>query len=584
MPDGDRAPEVRYTAEVDRILKLPRRSQGITPEHIAEMTDALRKDAGQMKLRPVQALALLEAMVVGGLFGPIGVGEGKTLITLLIAYVLEAERYLLVLPANLIEKTKRDHAKYAREWNLPKLGEITMLSYELLGRVQSEKILDAVDPDVVCADEVHKFKNRKAACTRRMSRRMEARPETKFVGLSGTVMQKSVRDFSHILRWCLKDKAPVPRTVAETEDWAYALDEKMPEESRYLPGALLKFCNADELRELPVVAARRGFRRRLVETPGVVSTVGEGEEVNASIYVSSIRPTYKPITDEHFRKLRKDMKTPDDWVLMTGAEVWAYARQLATGFHYVWDPRPPQPWRDARREWHSFVREHLARSRTLDSELHVAMAIDAGKVTDGGVLARWRRERDRVPVFKPNSVPIWHDDSVLRVCAEWMEKNEDGIVWVDHRAVGDALAKMTGRKYFGKEGLAPDGQFIDDASGPIIASIKANKEGRNLQHKWSRNLITAFPDNADLAEQLIGRTHRPKQMADEVTLEIILGCYEHANAFRKAMTGAQTIRDTVGAAQKLLIADLADWPEEREITSWKGPRWVKQIVEDTNKT
>lgn len=572
-------PEVRYTAEVDRILKLPRRAQGVDPAHVHEMTEALRTDAGTMKLRPVQVAALLEAMTVGGIFGPIGVGEGKTLITLLLPYVLEAERYLLLLPANLIEKTKREHAKYAREFHLPKLGEITLLSYELLGRVQAEKTLERVNPDLIGADEVHKLKNRGAACTKRVIRHMQAAPTTKFAGFSGTVMQKSVRDFSHILRWCLKDGAPVPKTVAETEDWAYALDEKIDAECRFGAGALLKLCNEAELREDQITAARRGFRRRLVETPGVVSTIGEGEEVNASIYVSPKRPTYKPIIDEHFLKLRKHYKTPDDWELLTGAEVWGCARQLALGFHYVWDPRPPDWWRIPRRDWYSFAREVLSRSRTLDSELHVALAVDAGKVQDGGLLARWRAVRDK---FKPNTKAIWHDDSVLTLCAEWMEKNPDGIVWADHTAFGERLAKVTGRKYFGKEGYSADRQFIDDATGPIIASIKANKEGRNLQYKWCKNLVTAFPDNADLAEQMIGRTHRPKQEADEVTFEVILGCYEHANAFRKAMIGAQTIRDTVGAAQKLLIADVTDWPEEDEIATWRGPRWVRQICDDSN--
>jgi hypothetical protein len=607
-----KAPVVRYTAEVDRILKLPRRQQGITPEQVVEMTEALRKDTGSMKLRPVQALALLEAMIVGGLFGPIGVGEGKTLITLLLAYVLEAQSYLLVLPANLIEKTKRDYAKYAQHFHLPPLGSITMLSYELLGRVQAETILDRIKPDVIAADEVHKFKNRKAACTKRMLRYMDANPSTKFIGLSGTVMQKSIRDFSHIIRWCLKDGAPVPRTVAETEDFAYALDERIPEDCRFAPGALMKFCTAEDLAaDDEVTAARRGFRRRLIETPGVVSTVGKGEEVNASIYVSAIRPTYKPVTDHHFQVLRKDMKRPDGEVLMTGAEVWGYARQLALGFHYVqvekralaaWlakmkpkcspytvtmrpeyraefdafleTAKPPKPWKDARRDWHSFAREFLSRSRTIDSELAVANAIDVGQVDDGGVLARWRAIKD---TFQSERMSVWHDDSVLQVCADWMAKNEDGIVWCAHEFFGGALAEMTGRPYFGAEGLSASGQFIDDASGPIIASIQANKEGRNLQEKWSRNLVTAFPDNSDLAEQMIGRTHRPKQLADEVTIEIILGCYEHANAFRKARSGAQTVNDTVGAAQKLLIADLADWPDESEILSWKGWRWQKQV-------
>ncbi len=576
-------PEVTYTAELKRILSIPRRAQpeGIEAANVAAMTDALRRDTCAGALRPVQAAALLEVMLYGGVFGAIGVGEGKTLITLFIGYVLEARSYLLLLPANLIEKTRRDHARYAAEFLLPPLEKIELLSYEMLSRVQGDAILARVDPDVIGADEVHRLKNRGAACTKKITRWMDKHPATKFAAFSGTVMQKSVRDCAHIIRWCLKGNAPVPRMVAEIEQWAFALDEDMPDDTRFQPGALLRLCGPEELTAAdPIVAARRGFRRRLIETPGVVSTIGEGERVDASIYVSAIKPTYKPITDEHFAKLRKQFRTPDDWELMTGAEVWAYARQLSVGFHYVWAPRPPEEWRDARREWNAFVRETLGRSRTLDSELHVANAVDDGRVNDGGALERWRAIRD---TFKPNSVPIWHDDSVLKLCGEWMAANDNGIVWTDHNAFGEALAKLTKRPYFGAQGRDARGRFIDDAAGPIIASISANKEGRNLQ-RWARNLVTAFPDNADRAEQLIGRTHRPGQKADEVTIEILVGCFEHVNAFRKAMSGAQTIRDTVGAAQKLLIADVTEWPSEDEIAKWRGPRWSRSICVNENVT
>jgi hypothetical protein len=562
---------VRYTAELDRIVKLPRRTQSATIDLARDMTEALRKDVGTQTLFPVQALALLEAMISGGLLGSIGVGEGKTLITLLAPYVLEAKRYLLLLPANLIDKTRREHARYAKDWLIPPLGEIFMLSYDMLGRTQSEHTIKKFAPDLVGADEVHRLKNRRAACTRRVIRYMQEHPETRFLGLSGTIMQSSVRDFAHIARWCLKGNAPVPRTEGEVEEWALAIDEKVPDETRYQPGALLKLCSEDELRIEPIVAARRGFRRRLAETPGFVSTVGEGDRVTCSIYVSDWKPTYKPITDQHFLKLRSLMRTPDDWELMTGADVWRHARELALGFHYVWDPRPPEPWRVARRDWHSFCRDVLSRSHTLDSEEHVAQAVDRGSLHDGGVLARWRALRH---TYRQRTRAIWHDESVLELAADWMDK--PGIVWVEHTQFAERLSEITGAKYFGADGLAPDGQSIEDATEEaVVASIKANKEGRNLQAKWSRNLVLAPPDNADVWEQMIGRTHRKGQRADEVTVDVILGCLEHANAFRRALSGAEAVRDTIGAAQKLLIADI-DWPADEEVARYRGPRWKKQ--------
>lgn len=186
-------PTVEYTAEFQRISSLPRR-QWTDPDlaYLAsELTSLLRTPAGAQTLRPVQALALHDAAINGGLFGPIGVGEGKTLITLLLPLVLELQRPLLLLPAALIEKTKRewlgpDPKAYARHWRIP--NTLRMFSYDLLGRVQAADELERYQPDGIICDEVHRLKNRRAAVTRRVARYMHDRPYTKFCGLSGSVM------------------------------------------------------------------------------------------------------------------------------------------------------------------------------------------------------------------------------------------------------------------------------------------------------------------------------------------------------------------------------------------------------------
>ena len=85
-----------------------------------------------MRLRPVQALAIHAALTVGGLFGPMRVGAGKTLTSLLIPYVLDAKRPILLLPAHLIEKTKIEMAVLEKHWILPR--NLRMVSYQALGR------------------------------------------------------------------------------------------------------------------------------------------------------------------------------------------------------------------------------------------------------------------------------------------------------------------------------------------------------------------------------------------------------------------------------------------------------------------
>ncbi len=853
---------VRHTSELDRILALPRRRAEDMPVDLAAtLTRLLKTPEGTQALRSTQALALHDIGTEGGLLGPIGVGEGKSLITLLAPYILDAKRPLLVLPAGLIRKTNDDWygtprkpGGYAKNWRIP--TNIRLHSYEMLGRVQAAEFLETYKPDLLVFDECfvagtqirtpegfrrietlaagdkvwafdgsnfsiqtveaawsrgtdetwvlevdgieyettanhpfltergwrraadckvgdsfvcdvrefvcrsslqeaqvlqralqehqpcaqserieategedrdgpamgrrfsaayahqqpnedaggegegdahsgapssahaggqrardarvaassvggsgrglggreesavgqeahsgvpdrylsrgredccrsgrtlapglerssarqmqkgvpratrlarlarierrdrtrpeercrvhnlqvsgpstyvleggvvvhncHKLKNKRAAVTRRVSRYLADHPEVKVIALSGTIMRRSLLDFGHILKWALKDRAPVPETQNELEEWAAALDEKVNELNRYEPGALLKLCPGGTTLE----DARRGFRARLTETPGVVATIGDGERVDCSIYINQLRYSVSPDTDLHFKKLREEWCTPDDWELTQPVDIWRHAKELALGLYYKWDPRPPPEWRDARREWAAFVREVLSRSRTLDSELQVVHACDAGKL-DNRILERWRKERDREPKFVPNTVAVWCDDSALNECLKWMKT--PGLVWTEHDLFARRLAKVSGCKYYGARGLTDRGEFIDNADPKesAIASIDANREGRNLQDKWSRMLITSPMEGADAWQQTLGRLHRPGQMADEVQVDVMLGCKEHDNAWRRAIAAAQAIKDTTGADSKLLIADV-DWPNEQEIASFAGARW-----------
>jgi hypothetical protein len=151
-----------------------------------------------------------------------------------------------------------------------------------------------------------------------------------------------------------------------------------------------------------------------------------------------------------------------------------------------------------------------------------------------------------------------------------MEKHA-GIVWVEHVFFGRALAKLVGAPYYGADGLdAVTDQCITDVKPgkPIVASIQANSTGRNLQ-MFSRNLVTAPPPGAAGWEQLLGRTHRFGQLADEVTVDVLVGCREHHEAFTRAMDASRAAADTLGHTQKLLLADV-DFPT---ITK-KGARWA----------
>jgi len=455
---------------------------------------------------------------------------------------------------------------------------LQLISYELLGLVQSAQKLEYIRPDLIVADECHYLKNHRAGRTRRVTRYMREHPETRFVGVSGTVMKGSVKDFAHLLRWALKGEAPIPVTDDETTAWADAIDEKVNPLSRRRPEALFDLGvdriddNADNL-----TSARRVFQSRLLETKGVVAS-SRNDGVVCSLRVSALEYQPAPITEQHIGNMRHGVKdaqgeytvlpwsTPDGWTFSQAIEFRMYLRQLALGFHGIWSPRPPPEWVAARRDWAVFVREILTNSRTLDTELQVANAVDAGRLQTRTLYA-WREVRD---TFKIQPKDVWHDDTALGVCGEWMER-EKGIVWTEHVFFGRRLAQLTGATYYGANGLSDGGESITSvkAGKAIIASVQANGIGRNLQ-MFSSNLITSCPPGPAIVEQLIGRTHRDGQEADTVTVDILLGCREHHDAFHRALDGAKAAADTLGHDQKLLLADLLI----PNIDDRKGPLWV----------
>ncbi len=726
---------VDHTAELDRIIRLPRRTWTDKDlEDLADrMTALLKTPGGTQRLRPMQALALHDLYVYGGLAALMRVGSGKTLVSLLAAYMVSATRPLLLLPAGLIGKTNREMQVLRKHWRIP--TNIRMLSYEMLGREQSATVLFDPDdphqgwkPDLIIADEVHKLKTRKVGRTKRVSRYMREFPDTVFVAMSGTFMKHSIKDFAHILRWCLKDNAPVPRTDGEVSEWADSIDVKVPALARRGAGALLELCTPHERASMPPLqAARVGFQRRLTETPGVVTTAGEG--VSCSLYISALPYDMAPCMEKYYDDLRNLMETPDGYALTMATEVWAQARQMALGFHYVqvdeeaWrscrkrlpkskehsigntladggpsiqnEPeslprkrdlptqtstendrvstrqvlqdkpphsregsshdttsrkssttdsvsiqegsalsvllsqlsstsitatiqdasvgsyaapateasvfsektlatskellntcleasRLPLPWKVSRKIWAKFVRDELASSDHLDTELQVRNACKRGELPD----LEYRNWEAIEPTCQVASVAVWQDNAALEVAAKWMAE-APGLVWCEHVEFAEELSRRTGAEYYRQDGCNKAGQFVEEAdcTKSIIISYNSCKEGRNLQgdaargwQGYSRNLIVSMPSGADDIEQLLGRTHRDGQLADEVTVDVLIGCREHAMAWNGAIAGALAARDTLGQTQKILLADVDGFPTEAEILKMPGSRWNKKAA------
>ncbi len=332
---------------------------------------------------------------------------------------------------------------------------------------------------------------------------------------------------------------PLPSRWRELQDWADALDEGVEEKNRVAPGALMDLCKKGE-------TVRQGFARRLIETPGVVAT--SENELGSSLVVSHRMVDVPNSVYLALKKLRDTWETPNGDLITEAVDLWRHARELACGFWYQWDPPPPLEWMKRRKKWKKFVREILKHNRRgLDTELQVWNEC-ANQENPVKEFSEWRDIKD---LFKINTVPRWISDYLISDAAAWTAEG-DGIVWVDHRAFGEKLSEYTALRYFGAGTKAS----IDilSASGPIIASIAAHSDGKNLQH-YSRNLIISPPPSGQRWEQMLGRTHREGQRADEVTCEVYLQTDESIASFRKAYADARYLEETLGNRQKLLYCD-----------------------------
>lgn len=504
------------------------------------MTRLLRRPNGTQILREIQAVALLEASEVGGLFGHIRVGAGKTHISYLLPTVLHARRPLLLVPAALIEKTKSDFSEIAQHW--VNTAPIQIYSYSKLGLENYKGLLEAFQPDLIIADEAHKLRHlRKSAVARRVARYFADHPRTQFACLSGTLTEGSVKDYAHLLQWSLKGHAPIPLDDESVSAWADILDANAEE-------------GADQAAIVPSLGAwnslseaRQAFQGRLASAPGVIISSDSWNDQPLTIRTIQL-PVPKGCL-EHLDTLRTLWRAPDGWDLADARfEVWAVARQLGRGFCLVRDPRPPEDWFLARRAWCGFCRKLIEYSN-FDSEFEIAKACSQGHLPSDEYW-RWQQIKD---TYKPNSVPLWFDDSIVRWCAAW-GRETPGLIWVEHVAFGEALSKLTGWRYYREKGLDARGADIRNAdpTQTAIVSVDSIKEGQNLQ-AFNRNLFVATSNSATETEQIIGRTHRDGQ-TKPVHVDMLQIVDEDFNCLANAIRKAEYIRESTSQEQKLLIA------------------------------
>lgn len=587
-------PPVKSSPELRRILELPRRAPLDLASPRAEamvelMTSRLRRtdrpdsECGCRalgrhrcitRLLPIQAWALYEAPLAGGLLAPIAVGGGKTLLNILMSLVMSGTRTAaLFVPPGLVKQLRGDYLAVREHFRVPSImfpdGEgwivsgspsLHVVPYSRFSRSTATTYLESLSPDLIILDEAHKFKHKKAVSTSRFLRYFAAHPETRLCCWSGSMIAKSILDFSHLSAFALGEYSPLPVDPDEAEIWAGAVD---PSDWPRAPGELRKLCSS------PSEHVRDAVARRIVDTFGVVASRGRVE--GASIVFREFE--VPPLPDTLKRAIADVEKTwvrPDGEELVEALEVSKVCREIECGFFYRWrfpgnpDPELVERWFAARKAWNREVRERLKNPIPhLDSPLLLANAAERSRTGYTGDLPvwhsdaweAWREVKDKVP---HTTEAVWLDKYLAKAAAEWALKHR-GIVWYDLSALGHAISEISGLPLHGGGPLAGPRIMAERGDRSIVASIDSHATGRDgLQYLFHQQLVVNPLPSGDLWEQLLGRLHRLGQKSDEVITYVPRHISTMRDTLDKALERAKFIEGVTTSQQRLLAADV-EW-------------------------
>lgn len=461
-----------------------------------------------------QAEAIAVYLTLGGsLFAPIGVGQGKTGITLMCASLAQSrfrhKRTMLViqnklvpqlmigargipwwakyvrLNTNFINLHRKTRAQRARYYRIKQPG-CYVVPYSLLQTQDASEMLGSLCPETIIFDECHNLSNRSSARTDRIFGRHGylATHGAKICGLSGTITKRNLTDYYHLIRACLgKSKVPMPNdhdirkawdNVLSSERGGIPLDLQDPMDLQAVYPLLIwaRQFFPDMSQDLTddLSGMRRAYRVRLITCPGVVSTSDDKIGVGLNLKISEPPQPPSEDTKELFKKV-DSMMTPDDRVIPHAMHKWMYHWVLSSGFYY--EPRWPatateediaiaQQYLEALQAYNTVLRDYLKNNRRPghDTPFLVGQAMqrrgEAG-VSDPGLFTYWKYKQDCKALvrIKPVSWGVHVDDFKLKQVARDIEELEDQkagcLVWYQHQFFGRQLFEHLSKKFGGQK-------------------------------------------------------------------------------------------------------------------------------------
>ena len=540
--------------DIARILSLPKWPHEAEDSLVSKWSTALQRHGNPPQLRPIQAMVcervfqLLEAAPTQpyGLFCPIGVGHGKTLISMLLGRLYKAKKPLLIVPPDMLALAKADMLHWSSHYIFPRPH---IIAYSKLSSPKASDLLERLAPDLIILDEAHCLRRKNAARTKRMTRYMTKHPQTRVVALSGTLTTRSILDYAHIMEWAIRGLSVLPLTWHLLELWAAVLDvHGIPDEASL--NAVLPL-----LREYGTVTGQgtlqekiqRSYYKRLRSCPGVVSTVKSS--CDATLVLRLHKPPVSETIHNALEHLEKEWVLPDGTEIVDGLTYHRNAMHLSAGFFYEWvwpNGIPDVEYLEARKQWHQTLRHELRYSSRehYDSPALIEKAINEFRCKSDVASSYevWRQVKERK---MPPTRAVWLTEDVPLWALMWRErmKKQDTILWYKSRAMGNALYHGDSVPVYGAGTNPPK-------KGKPALSIAVHHKGKNLFH-WSEQCILEPPTNGAIWEQLLGRTHRQGQQADTVYCDVLLHTKFYKRALKNAKADAKYIENTTGQRQKL---------------------------------
>ena len=577
-------------------LKMLQRSE---LEYVSPSADRLREVIpGRDKvLNPIQANALASAYEQDGLFAPIGVGHGKTFISLLLPKVMDSKKAILSVPSKLVNQLVEvdipdcaanfdfdtpvlnmagvDPKK--RIWALKRFNKgLVVMPYSMYSVRDTDDYLELLrDVDLFIADEAHYLKRKASARTARVMRYLSEN-NMRLCCLSGTLTRNSIFDYMHLLNRALPKRTYLPHsdysavndleaTVSnEGRDFRVAMRQGGNYPRAYVRWAVLNGkAKEGAMGDLTRESLREMYAERMKSTQGLVATSSSAIGCPIEVETNSLKcmpGDLRALVDG----MIGDWETPDGEMLETATDYGKCLNQLINGFYYFryFPPDTPQNILDKHDRHTTFkgaLRAFIKQNRKskLDTPYLVMEVLREGGDPRVEGLQELHDDayRDGDEPIK-NKKEVWLSNWKLEQADDWCRESKEGIIWYKWSLMGVKLYEYLSKRYSNVllcDADCDSSNFV--RSGMIlISSTSAHGVGKNLQH-YNKMLFLEWGKSATEFEQAIGRQHRVGQKEDDVQVTISCSAEEEEHRFKGVIEEARYMQSMGFGKQKLLMAN-----------------------------